>query len=139
MANDADLDSALSRLTRDYWAKNHAPLLLSSLPAKLLNEVPQFRDILGARTLKAFTKDAQARAASYKLIEHPSMKAKLGLIPPGEAFEYKDSEPGDSDAAHSPTKNSENLINFVRILSRLPAAELDKISIPATALVELLK
>lgn len=129
------LVAALKSISEKYWAERNLPALLSALPRMLESEIPDYRTVLGLRTLKAFIKETEA--AGYKLVEHPVQRARVGIAPAAAAYEY----PLESPLSKTiPSKSNQGAtLAFFRALATLPEAELDKVVIPASVLVKLLK
>lgn len=148
MTDGRDLTTALKDLAADYWNARQEPILLSQLPERLEARIPGYKDLLGGKSLKAFALAAGA-PAGFKLVEHHSQRAKLGLVPADVEFEFpKDAEVAESPAsaasprqgsAGRPVRNEEPVLTILRALRTLPPEELEKVVIPVSTLVKLLK
>lgn len=86
MEDQRNLVTAVKTITENHWTERNSPVLLSALPQLLEGEAPDFRAVLGSRTLKAFIKET-GESAGYKLVEHPTQRARVGVAP--TAAEYK--------------------------------------------------
>lgn len=136
MEDQNKLVIALRAISEKYWAERKSPVLLSALPRMLESEIPDYRTVLGLRTLKAFIKET-GEAAGYKLVEHPVQRARVGIAPTAAAYEYPLESPPPKTI---PSKSNQGVtLAFFRALATLPDAELDKVVIPASVLVKLLK
>jgi hypothetical protein len=132
-----NLQAAILEIATSYWQGRNWPVLLSNMPPLLEAKVPGYKDIIAPRNLKTFIKET-ADAAGYRLVEHPSQRARLGVIPSGINFEFPSDEEGESHIP-APRKNEEIVLSFLRALSTLPNSELEKVVIPASVLARLLK
>ncbi|RZU36810.1 hypothetical protein EV700_3282 [Fluviicoccus keumensis] len=131
------LETAVKEICDSYWASRQVPVLLSGLPSMLQEKIPNFRALLGVRTLKVFLQETGGNAG-YKLVEHPSQKARIGVIPAAEEYVFP-SEPQTSTKTIKDDVRQEAVLAFLRELSKLPDSELDKVNIPVSVLVKLLK
>lgn len=137
MADQAELVTSIKEICDGYWGDNNSPILLSALPPILKGKVPDFRTILGEESLKSFIKQTQV-IGSYKLVEHPTQRARVGLVPESIDFEFPVMPTSPSGSATSKA-NQEATLSFLRALSTLPSSELEKVIIPTSVLIKLLK
>ena len=91
MADEQNLKAALKKIADEHWLMRHSPILLSELPDKLKVAEPSYKDALGGKSLKAFAMGA-GEDSGFKLIAHPSQRAKLGLAPSDVDFEFPTEE-----------------------------------------------
>jgi hypothetical protein len=137
MVDDNKLVAIIKAISEKHWAESSTPVLLSTLPPMLEVEVPDYRTILGARSLKAFIQQTE-ETKGYKLVEHPTQRARVGVTP--AEVEYKFSpDPTALLKTNAAKSNQEITLAFFRALATLPNADLDKVVIPASVLVKLLK
>ena len=141
MSNRNELVNALAKLSFTHWEEKKAPLLLSDVPRSLELEYPHIdrASVLGEQSLKAFAKET-AGDNSYRVIEHPTQRPKVGLLPSGNPFEFEVLE--EKDAPHSKRSNSgnrETVFRFFKLLASLPSNDLEKINIPVSVLVKMMK
>jgi hypothetical protein len=129
------LVATVKAISEKYWGEQNSPVLLSTLPKILETEAQNYRAVLGTRTLKVFIKETE-EAAGYKLVEHPTQRARVGVAPASADYEFPLEPPPKTVATKS---NREATLAFFMALATLPDAELDKVVIPASALVKLLK
>lgn len=139
MADEQQVKAALKSISDAHWNAQGAPILLSNLPPMLEEAAAGYKEGLGTRSLKAFIKEVGPEAG-FKLIEHPTQKAKLAVAPAGATYEFPREEPrptrsprGDSGDGQEP------VLVLLRALASLPSEELEKVVIPVSTLVKLLK
>lgn len=136
MDDQEALVAAVKAISDDFWAQRETPVLLSGLPKLLEARIPDYRSTLGTRSLKSFIKETEG-SGDYKLIEHPTLKAKIGVAPVSANFEFPQESP-----RHSMTTDANKqaiTLAFLRVLATLPESDLDKVVIPTSILTKLLK
>lgn len=135
MSAEERLTAALKGMAEKAWEERQRPVLLSVLPRLLATEVPEYRDSLAGRSLKAFVKATEV-AGGYVLIEHPSIRAKVAVAPAAANYQFPANEP--STHAHRASTRQVTL-EFLSALSELPDADQDKVTIPVSVLSKLLR
>lgn len=137
MSRESILD-ALRKIVEDYWRDNEKPLLFSMLPSFLEREIPGFKNEIEGGSLKKFVME---EPHGYILVDHPTQKAKIGLIPSGENYIFQDEIPGNKTPKNKDNvrKNENKAITLLRMLSDLPKEDIDKINIPLSVIVKLFK
>jgi hypothetical protein len=137
MEDQDKLVTTVKAISERHWAERNSPVLLSALPRILEGELPDYRTKLGFRTLKVFIKET-GESGGYKLVEHPTQRARVGVAPAGVDYEFplESPRPPKTIAAKS---NQDATLAFFRALATLPEADLDNVVIPASVLVKLLK
>lgn len=141
MADEQQVREALKAISDAHWDVHGAPVLLSDLPEKLEAKAEGYKEALGRKSLKAFIRDANPDSG-FKLIEHPTQRAKLGVAPVHVEYEFPAEEPrpGARQAARAPRGSTqEPVLAFLRALGTLPAEEVEKVVIPVAVLIKLLK
>lgn len=148
MADEQELKTALKSIADRHWEARKAPILLSELPEKLAEEVIDYKAGLGGKSLKAFAM-AAGEDSGFKLIAHPSQRAKLGLVPASVDFEFPEEEAAQQGvqlaaaaqdgARQRGVRSQEPVLVLLRALSALPPDELDKVVLPVSTLIKLLK
>ncbi|MCA8464332.1 hypothetical protein [Burkholderia cepacia] len=130
-----ELLNALREIAEEGWASHRDAVLLSALPKKLDARMStDYRVILGAQSLKKLIIN-RGPANGVRLVEHPTQRAKLGIVPAGVDFQFPSPEP----AALSPETISEHDISgFVRVMETLTQDEIRQVSFPASFIVRLL-
>ena len=125
-----------------FWAAKKRPLLLSSLPNELIAAgISDYKDIADGN-LKKFI-ELSTEDGTYKLIEHPTQRAKIGVMPKEfDDFEY-DSVSNKKSTAKRPSRPplacEESTVAFLKSLSKLSDEELESIVIPTKVLVKLFR
>lgn len=138
--NDQALTKAVTEISEEYWAEQNSPVLLSGLPKKLEAKLPDYRLALGARSLKAFIRETEING-SYKLIEHPTLKAKIGVAPSSATYEFPQEPTRQPKRPIAPESNNNQAatLAFLRALATLPESDLERVVIPVSVLTKLLK
>jgi hypothetical protein len=138
MDTQETLITTIKTISDEYWAQRETAALLSGLPKMLETKIPDYRSILGVRSLKAFIKETESDE-TYKLIEHPTLKAKIGVAPTSADFAFPQEPPLQSTRSTAVGSNQAVTIAFLRALATLPESDIDKVVIPASVLTKLLK
>lgn len=140
MADEQQVRDALKAISDAHWDVHGAPVLLSDLPEKLEAKAEGYKEALGRKSLKAFIRDANPDSG-FKLIEHPTQRAKLGVAPAHAHYEFPAEEPRPArQAAGAPRGGTqEPVLAFLRALGTLPPEEVEKVVIPVAVLIKLLK
>lgn len=135
-----DFCKAIKGMAVDVWDTSEKPLLLSELPAQLkrLNPPVDYKLIVGTQSLKSFIKDS-SEEFGYKLVEHPTQRAKVGLIPSDMEFSFPVEQAKKNLAMEKAEKGEYDGIALMRLLAKLPDSDLEKISIPVSVLVKMFK
>jgi hypothetical protein len=134
--NIDDLSTALREITQDQWGKFQQPILLSDLPSKLQEKLEaDYKEIIGGKSLKSFIQNS-GTDKGYRLVEHPTQRARLGLVPDGIAFEFSVEETKEMTVSSKLTK--QDIDGFVKVLECLSPEELRRVSLPASLFVKLL-
>lgn len=136
MEDQKKLVTTVKAICEKYWAERNSPVLLSALPKILEGEVPNYRTVLGPRSLKVFIRETED-ATGYKLIEHPTQRARVGVAPAAVNFAFPPEQPSPKTIAAKSNKDA--TLAFFHALATLPDADLEKVVIPASVLVKLLK
>ena len=129
-----ELTAALGRITKANWSSLSQPILLASLP-KLLEETigSDYRSLLADQSLKSFIKATES-TGQYRLVQHPTQSAKVGLIPAEAAYEFpiiSSNVVAREDVGHRDVEG------FVRVLTSLTTEELRQVALPATLVVRI--
>lgn len=129
-----NLANTLREIAIENWQAFRQPMLLSGLPKKLSERLDaDYRQILGAVTLKKFIKDS-GPAMGFRLVEHPTQRSKLGIVPTDVDFEFQ-IEPS---IPVSDTLSYQDIQGFTRVLRSLTPDELRRMALPASLVVRLL-
>lgn len=137
MDDQTKVVTAIKTIVDGRWQELKLPVLLSSLPKILERECPDFRGILGHRTLKAFIKETEV-IGGYAIAEHPTQRARVGVAPTVAAYAFPVNTSAPTKMS-TPKSNRETTLAFLRALDSLPGPDLDNVVIPVSVLVKLLK
>lgn len=127
----------------EHWNDDSTPYLLSNLPSDLKPEGVDYREVLGEEKLKAFAKRTEG-AETYRLVEHPTQKAKIGLVPSDSQFEFvvdeTVKEESEVNSVQRPKKGegSRAVLDFLHALNKLTDEDLNEIIIPTKIWVKLI-
>lgn len=84
--NEAEFVQFVAQRATSHWNATREPYLIANLPSDLMaaNGIG-YKSIIGDQRLKEFIKATESQG-SYRMIEHPSQKAKIGVIPSANSF-----------------------------------------------------
>lgn len=88
--NREELITKISNIVSNYWGQHQSPLLLSQLPSVL--EKGSYEDCVELKGWKAFLESTEGEKAGYKLVQHPTQLARVGLIPFYASFDFLTSD-----------------------------------------------
>jgi hypothetical protein len=141
VADQDTLISFLKNKTDEEWDTRQQPYLLSLVRTEFPEGDEVYEQILAGERLKAFAKRT-ASDATYKVVEHPRQKARVGLIPSAAEFTWADemsfakgraAKSVDGPADKAPAQ----LQSFLHTLAALRDDELDQMNIPLKIIVKL--
>jgi hypothetical protein len=134
------VEQSLKEIASSHWTKYQQPVLLSNLPALLASKNSNYKELLNGKTLKQFVIET-ATNNSYKLIAHPTQKAKLGVVPlpEGNNYIFPDSQIIDKNAFNFDSTSEKTLLEFLKALKKLPEQDIKNINIPVSILVKMIK
>ncbi len=139
ITTEVELQNFLAERTAQHWKDSEGqPYPLSRVPLDLKEEKSDYKSIIFEEKLKDFVRRTQ-HDRLYKLVEHPVQKAKVGIIPPDENFEFPIDPIHSEQAAYGPdySDRGDALFAFLRALSKLPKEDIDAVVIPTRVLVKL--
>ena len=138
--DDQQLKTELKLISEEHWGKHQAPVLLSNLPPILRTRVPEYKKCLGTRSLKNFIKEV-GDGESFQLIEHPTQKAKLGIAPAKEEYKFpvEKSRATVRLSGNLAENQDRRVLALLHALANLPSEDLERVVIPISTLVNLLK
>ena len=125
-----------------HWQDNERPILLSFLTKPLKEKLgdESYALITKGKSLKEVVKESSEKYG-YKLIEHPTQKAKIGVIPIGKTYNFENND-GEKQRKFSRNEKTfddqEIVLSFLKLLQKLPPQELEKVIIPASVITLLL-
>ena len=140
--NQDELKSSLKEIADKHWATRQEAMLLSELAPILASKAgaADYRTVLNGKSLKAFIRDT-GKDNGYRLVEHPTQVAKVGLVPLDAQFEFvaSISEKMPKTKTETTRHRENRAIALLEILATLPEEDIAQISIPVMTLVKLLK
>lgn len=127
------LSRALKAVSATHWSSKQQPVLLSALPMLLKDHLnADYKDALNGETLKDFIKRTSV-AFQYRLVEHPTQKAKLGLVPAEVPFEFP-----TIPISSSVSLTTADAHAFARVLLSLTEEEQRAVLLPGTLVAKLI-
>jgi hypothetical protein len=130
-----DLIGALQAVAKNFWDEYQRPMLLSQLPKVLEGHLQaDYKPLIGTASLKSFIKETEAVGA-YRLVEHPTQRAKVGIVPNVSDFEFT----AEMELPSTDRLSRQDIEGFTRVLHSLTADELRRVSLPASLVVRLLE
>jgi len=126
------LGAVLKIIVDEQWQQRRQPVFLSSLPPLLeAKGLANYKEILGGQTLKQFVKDT-GPTYGCKLVEHPTLRAKLALVPLEVPFDFA------SELRNAPTTviTSADVETFFRVLAFV-AEDGSNLMLPASVIAKL--
>lgn len=144
----AEAIEAFLKASADHtWKDLEQPYLLSMAATDMKDGGIDYRLVLGDEKLKAFVKRTE-KAGGYRLVEHPTQKAKVGLVPGDAEFSFPSPHVArvgiKADVQipeHNAAPSSEQwrvVVTFLHALSCLSDEEINSVVIPTRVLVKLL-
>ncbi|KPW57628.1 hypothetical protein [Pseudomonas syringae group genomosp. 3] len=141
MTDLQQVKESIKAVAKDYWDTHKKPLLLSNLPPVLEAKAPNFKSILGSQNIKSFIKD-YATEMDVRLIEHATHKAKVAVAPLTATFDFPTESTAESKNVKTPRsalKGDKAVLALLHSLSSLSDEDLDRVSIPVSVLVKMIK
>lgn len=141
---DSILAFAAAR-AEEAWAAGQQPYLLARLSPDLAKEGINYKGVLGEQRLKDFLRSAPNLV---RVVTHPTQKAKIGLVPPGQAYEFPNApeqaqpKPPISTASSEKSNGSKRrwiVSSFLQLVSELDDAEAAQVQIPTHILTKLMR
>lgn len=137
---DSVLGHFLERKAAASWERNGAPYFLSALPPEFKLEGHDYKDVIGDERLKSAAKRLSERYG-FKVVEHPTIKAKVGVIPKDQIFEFSTERSEKKLPVRIEQDSVEErrriVLDFLELIGRLPPDLLSEVSIPAKVLSRL--
>ncbi|MBC9247495.1 hypothetical protein H4P12_12420 [Paracoccus sp. 11-3] len=134
-----DVKDFLRQRAQETWDERQIPYYLSLVAIDLKQKGVDYRTFTGPLRLAQWL--TREDIPDTKLVAHPTVKAKVGLIPAGVDFDFS-SEPA-ADQIHSRSRPSDRrgqeLIKFVDSLAAMPETASAELSVPAKVLIALLR
>ena len=139
--NQDELKSSLKAIADKQWATNQKAMLLSEVAPALstIAGTDNYRTLLDGKSLKAFIRET-GEDNGYRLVEHPTLAAKVALAPLNAEFEFVATVAEKLPKRSEASRHRENrAVALLEILATLPEKDLEQISIPVSVFVKLLK
>ncbi len=144
MKSTSDLLAFLKEKAEKNWKEQEQPYFLSMVSPELREMNIDYKSILGAERLKTFVQRMRSESG-FKIVEHPTQKAKIAIIPSSENFEFE-VDPKLNFTREAPLRDrrksdnrEEAVLSFLRLLGDLPKDDLDAINIPVRVLARLIR
>jgi hypothetical protein len=133
--DSAQIVTALHEIAVAGWSRSPPmPTYLSLLPRLLQDRLNgDYKDALAGETLKAFIERTENQK-QYRLLAHPTQRAKLAIIPFEAEFNFD-----NAISEFSPqVLNSADVASFAKLLNTLSPQTLADWDIPATVVLKLI-
>ena len=132
--DEQSLISSIAEIARNTWLNEKQPVLISNIPRQLGS--PDFRAVLGKESLKNFLSRTRSEG-NYKFVEDPLHKARIGIVPAGETYEF-------STTSQQPTVveekyKGETMLRFLDLLLDLSEEDQRSVVIPLNVVAKLLR
>lgn len=147
--NPETLAVRISEFVEEAWKADAQPVLLSNLGMELRRGGVDYKTVISGKSLSTFISE---QVDQVTIVQHPTEKLKLGVIPRGESFEFQvgasdakdpsEAETGSNSTQPKNTHVAESrraLYAFIHQLSKLPASERDGVNIPINVLIRLME
>jgi hypothetical protein len=140
-------DQLLARiagLVSDWWSLKQTPFLLSDLGLALTKEGIDYKRITEPSTFAKYLE--RQTSSGIKVVRHEKQRAKIGLIPRDESFEYESEVQGRSSSAQTSLSGFEKyrsrkgkylVIDFLEALADFSEEELAGVHLPVSVLVKI--
>lgn len=132
------LKDFLRQRAQETWDERGIPYYLSLIATDLKRKDVDYRTFTGPLRLAQWV--SKEAIPETKLVAHPTVKAKVGLIPANVEYDFS-SEPTADTAPFRPRlrgKQDQALVKFVESLAAMPEAASAELSVPAKVLIALL-
>lgn len=133
-----ELGAVLKQTAENYWTERQSPLLLSNVHFHVAPILPNYREALEGRPLKEFILQTAAEF-KYQLVEHPTQKAKVAVVPEGVEYQFPLTPSTASQSPREKDQSANIVMAFFERVAKLAPEDIDRINIPTSVLVKLLK
>ena len=137
------LKEIIDTSSRAFWNSHKEPYLLTRLSTDLKNKGISYKQLVPDFTLKNFI--VSELSDKQKIIVHPFVREKIGIIPVEESFEYEvvqrtlfKPEPPPERPRQRDKRESNAATRLLDILALLDKDQLKNVHIPADVLVYLM-
>jgi len=127
------------------WQADRSPYLISDIGNDLKDMGAFYKEIIGEEY--SLTSFLRANAAGkFKVVVHPDKKAKVGVIPPNEEYDFNavPSRLQEAERGHSAERQRKQtprkyvVLNFLEALAELDNSDLEQVQLPLTIIKKLL-
>ena len=140
MTTQESLVKLLAKIAKAQWDSKTQPVLLSNLPPLLAGDAPDYKDFLAGKSLKQFIKETEGNAGNqYTLIEHPTQRAKLAILPTGVTYDFPEALTTSEPTTANDRSSEKALVDFLKALKKLPPQDISDVHIPVSVLVKMMK
>ena len=131
--------SFLRERAKETWDSRGIPYYLSMIATDLKRLGLDYHTYTGALRLVQWA--GKEAIPDTKLVSHPTIKAKVGLVPVGVDYDFSEDAVVDrpASAPRMSVKRGQALIKFVESLSVMPDDAAAEFAVPAKVLIALLK
>lgn len=128
----------LRKRAQETWVERQTPYYMSFVANDLKKQGINYHNFTGPLRLVQWA--SKEKIPDTRLVSHPTVKAKVGLIPENVPFEFDDDAQGSISAPRvtSSGKRGQALIDFVEALTSLSEEAAENYSVPSTVLIALL-
>lgn len=138
--DEAALKKFLIKRTKEVWEASKQPYYLARVQPELKDDGNDYKAVTGEKTLSDFA----GTVSGVTLVRHPHQRAKVGLVPTGESFQFREAaadKPAvfQPKASYSHPRSQRIVIDFLKLLSQLDDDDLEGFEIPAAVIAKLLR
>jgi hypothetical protein len=139
--DEAQLRDYLIARTKEVWETSNQPYYLANVQPELSKISKSYKSVIGEKTLSQFA----GEIAEVRVVRDENQRARIGIVPAGEAFDFETSEKASRTKEAQPAsrgrvgRQQETVIDFLSLLSTLSDQELEGFVIPAKVLAKLLR
>jgi hypothetical protein len=144
---EAQLVSFLGQQAVAVWNADAKPYLLSMVTPDLKQQGLTYQGAIGDKTLAKWAETVEQD--EFTVVRHPLHRANVGVIPFGEAYEFPRVAPrtpglaiefdDDRRTEGSGRQRKAVVVRFLETLTKLDPEDLDKIVLPVSVIVKLIK
>lgn len=126
----------IAEKTRVAWEEKQ-PFFFSNVAPSLKRHGLNYREVTGDKSLLAWARDVHQD--QWKIVRHPNQLSKVGTVPADSPFSFEEIEAANDGNEPIRSRKKPVVIRFLEELSKLDPDDLDKVNIPVSVIVKLLK
>jgi hypothetical protein len=139
-----EFDKFVQERTEAHWEEHKTPYLLTYISPDLVkHKGTTYTEIIFPFNLKRYLSEKQNL---FKIVQHPTQKPKVGLIPVDANFQFDVNEaPSSVKASEEKVSNQRRpipskyvVLNFLELISKLDKDEIEEIQLPLPIIAKLL-